>query len=313
MIYQRGFNLVEVLIAAMLGLLLSAAVLSTLYMQLVSNKLQTALESQQESAAFALYFLRKDLTGIGFTGCLDNHISQISAVSNGPVGQHLSQFTKIHGSENQYKKSDAISFITVLIPSVDMISDMATVHSSVDVESNSQISPEDELLITDCQNADLFAVSDSEGDRLGHDSMENKTANLNHIYTSGSIVFPLSKVSYKLSRGVSGRSGLFRKQDQADNQELIANVDQLSIRYLSQRQTDQPILAQAASEVVDYKYVIAIRLKLLLSTPLNVLQQSMTFVDAYGEQRQALDKRYYKVYSLSVALPNRKLFKTNES
>jgi Tfp pilus assembly protein PilW len=306
-------SLVEVLIAAMLGLILSASILTALYMQLYSYKLKTALESQQENASFALYFIRNDLAGIGFTGCFDNNIKLVSRVSNGLIGQHLAQFSKIQGSENQYKSSDAISFITVINPSADVIIDMATVHSSVDVESNSQILPMDELLITDCQHADLFAVSTIFNSRLSHDSINNQTANLKHVYPSGSIVYPLSKVSYKLSRGVSGRSGLYRQHNRAFNQELIADVEQLKIRYIIQGQTHKHILSLAASAVVDYADVIAIRVSLLLSTPLNVLRQRMTFVDAYGEKRQAQDQRYYKVYSLHVALPNRKPVKTDDS
>lgn len=67
---QRGFSLVELMIAMLLGLILIAGVVSVFVSSSQTYRLQESLFRVQESGRFALELLRQDLAGAGFQDVL---------------------------------------------------------------------------------------------------------------------------------------------------------------------------------------------------------------------------------------------------
>ena len=85
MIQQKGYSLVQLLIVATLGAVLSAAILNVLFATFQSVNLKTAIESVQERAALAVHFIKSDLNGLGFSYCLNDGLSAVNVLSQGPI------------------------------------------------------------------------------------------------------------------------------------------------------------------------------------------------------------------------------------
>ena len=304
---QQGLSLVELMIASLLGLILSSAILSTLYAAIAANKLKIAAESIHENSTLAMYFLAADIRAIDFSGCLSAGISRANIVSTGRVADHLQRFGVIFAEPRDYKNSDAISFVSALDAGFELSQSMSSVHSSVDLLADSTVANSREVLITNCQVADLFAISNQWSSQLYHEMPDNSSANLSAAYARGSMLYPLSVVSYKIARGASGRAGLYRKVNSRYFQELIPNVEQLRMFYASKQGLDNAIVYRSSSQINDYTGVTSIHLQLLLSSPTEVLMHKSYYQNLQGQLVKASDRRLYKSFEITVALRNRQL------
>ena len=302
---QQGLSLVELMVASLLGLILSSSILSTLYASIAANKLKVAAESIHENSSLAMHFLASDIRAIDFSGCLSTGIRGANIVSTGRVAEHLLRFGVILAETKKYQNSDAISFVSALDAGFELTKAMPTVHSSVDLLTGSAVANAREVLITNCQVADLFTVSGQWNSRLYHEMPENSSANLSSVYPRGSMLYPLSVVSYKIARGVSGRAGLYRKVNARYFQELIPNVEQLRISYASKQGLDNKLLYRSSSKISNFDEVTSIHLKLLLSSSTEVLKKRSYYQNLQGQLIKAPDRRLYKSFEMTVALRNR--------
>ena len=301
---QQGFTLVELLIASLLGLLLSASILSALYASMQSNKFKIATEEVQENAALAMHFLKQDIKSIGFSGCFSQGFAKINISSTGSVAELLNAYGVIAANQYQFKQSDSLSFIANIGTSEDLINDMANVHSSIDLTANSEILATQEVLITDCINADLLSVTAVWNNRLSHDSKANLDGNLSHAYQRGASVYRLYVIEYKIARGASGVPGLYRKFGKARFQELIPNVVKMNLSYASKNTKTGLITYQPTVDSLGDQQLISVDVELLLVSQNEVMPSSMVLKNNNGQLYQASDKRFYKDYRFSVALAN---------
>lgn len=299
-----GYTLVELLIAAMLGTLLSASLFSSLYASLQANQLRAATQSVQENAALAIHFLRQDFNLFDFTGCFDGTLKDIDITSTGVVADQIAQFGALRMNPLA-SKSDSISLVSVSSAGADLIGSMATPHSSLDLPAEHQVLSGQEVLVTDCESAELVTITDVWQGRLSHQMSGNKNANLRRAYPQGSSVYPLTLVSYKLAKGVNGRTGLYRKLGKAYFQELVPNVVALDIRYGLVNSKTALTEYLSSSEVLQTQQVISIEIQMLLSSNEPVMTANMLLKNRKGESYIAADKRFYKWYTVSIALRNR--------
>ncbi|MEM5528777.1 PilW family protein [Gammaproteobacteria bacterium AS21] len=297
---QTGYSLVELMISMMLGLLLSTAIISVFFSVSRSYKVKSALETMQENSLLGLHFLSNDLQTAGFKGCFEGPFHNINIVSKGVVAKQLTYSTAIYGTSGSYQNSDVISFISSIGTVLDVSADMPTSHSSIDLLPGYSTLLNKELLITDCLQADLFTVTSVWKQRFSHDSTKNSDANLSATYLKGSLVYPLSLVSYKLAKGVGGNTGLFRKVGTANYQELIANVVQMKITYGVVEPNSFKLNYFSAANVVNFNQVISIKVQLLLSSAKAVLQQKMHYVNFENKTVLAPDLKLYKAYSIHL-------------
>ncbi|MEH6444885.1 MAG: PilW family protein [Oceanospirillaceae bacterium] len=305
---QQGYSLVEILIASMLGLLLSSLILSTLYATVQSNNLKKAQETIQENAALAFHFLANDLRSIGFNTCFSGSRDELNNLSNGVVGNQLIEFGGIEGNKYGYKKSDSITIIATLFPASELLIAMSAVHSDLDLMDNN-VQLGQELLLTDCNHAELFTVTGMWANSIGHESNMNNDANFNRIYHKGALLYPLSLISYKLARGVSGNTGLFRAFNNGRFQELVPNIEQLHIEYGESLEGQDLIKYSDANAVTNFSKVVGISLKILMRSTDQVLSDAMTIEDAFGKISKLRDKHFYKMFTLHIALRNKELIR----
>jgi len=301
-----GYSMVQLLISSMLGLLLSAAVLSTLYAAILSNRLRHATETVQENAALTEYFIARDMRAMGFKSCFKPPYQLINNVSKGIVGQHFDLFAKPLIITKAFQQSDLISFVTVLNGTTQLAGSMATLHAPLDLVNDNRIQKQQELLITNCEAADLVKVSSIWNNRLSHNFTANKESNLSENYQRGALIFPLSLVSYKLAKGASGRTGLFRKEGEGSYQELIPNVENFRIEVGVYSKPQKILKYFPAQSLAEISNPVSLRVYLLLSSTAPVLNKKMQYLHFSGDLVFAKDLRFYKAYSILIALRNAK-------
>lgn len=306
MIQQKGYSLVQLLIVATLGAVLSAAILNVLFATFQSVNLKTAIESVQERAALAVHFIKSDLNGLGFSYCLNDGLSAVNVLSQGPVAEHLMAHTGLVGDLYRYKQSDSITFVTATMTGSELRQDMRTVHSSVDVLDSQGFKIGQEILITNCRSGELFAITNIWQGQLSHQRSRNKDANFSQLYSRGAVVNPMVLLSYKLAVGVSGRVGLYRKVNNRA-QELVPDIQQLKILYATSPSQGGQINYVSADQVSNYKAVVSVQIRLLVASEKEVLRERMLIKDTDGLTNTAPDLRYYKHFNAYILLKNRGL------
>lgn len=172
---QQGFTIVELMVAATLGLLVLAGAIT----MFISNKRvyseQDEMGRLQENARFALDMLVRDIRMAGYAGCAD----EIDAVTNHVNGYDnddtLYFFRPVEGSEdaanwdpsnsaeevgNMLDDSDAITVrylgptgISVMNPA------MTTASAAIHITTNSGLEKGDIVAITDCNSADIVVMT----------------------------------------------------------------------------------------------------------------------------------------------------------
>lgn len=300
---QKGYSLVELLIAVMLGLLLTTAVLSMLFASYQTHNLKSAIETVQENGALALYFIKRDLINLGFSSCLGQSLKTTNLLSLGTVGRHLSEHTELKGNLYPYKKSDSVTFVRMLNTGSELVRDMHTVHSSVDLLNSNHFKVRQEVLITDCNTAELFSITAMWREQLRHTNELNTNANFSQAYIKGATVNPMALISYKLAKGVNGAIGLFRKENNRSH-ELIPNVHHFSVLYGVRAYPGNEVRFVKASQLTGTKMVVCIKLALLLSSNKKVLKEKMLDEEEFRELGLKGDLRYYKRFEITVMLRN---------
>lgn len=84
---QRGFTLVEMMIAIVLALTLLAGMVMVFVANRQTYRMQDALARNQENGRYALTFLGRDLRMAGFAGCGGASIAPVSLLNPAPAGE----------------------------------------------------------------------------------------------------------------------------------------------------------------------------------------------------------------------------------
>jgi type IV pilus assembly protein PilW len=82
--YQAGLSLIELMVALVLGLLLSAGVVTIFISAKQDYQLQDAVSQVQENGRFSLEFLANDIRMAGFSQC-SNQMATANSVENAPA------------------------------------------------------------------------------------------------------------------------------------------------------------------------------------------------------------------------------------
>ncbi len=201
---QRGFSLIELMIAMVIGLLLMAGVISVFAGSRKSFDLTQEISSIQESARFAMDALSNDIRLSSYQGCAmaSMHSAEIQA-NNAPTTNFLSTSTRgaevdgttfsptlpaelnalnpapISGSDVlmlQYASPTTFRLSTPMVGETDDI----TLVSNTPGLSNGDLA-----IISDCDAADLFAITGVAGGVIQHNASGNKSGNLSKQYSPG--------------------------------------------------------------------------------------------------------------------------------
>lgn len=172
---QHGFTIVELMVAATLGLLILSGAIS----MLVSNKRiyteQDEMGRLQENARFAIDLLVRDIRMAGYAGCADDISGVVNHVNGSNNVTDIHYFIAVEGSENagnwlpgnstdqvgnMIANSDGITVRYLDPTSIFVVDPVVTVaNARIHTTTDSGLELGDIISIADCSSADVVVIT----------------------------------------------------------------------------------------------------------------------------------------------------------
>lgn len=293
---NKGMSLIELLIAMLIGMMLMLGAVTLFSNNKRVYREQNSMGRLQENARFAMEILIKDIRMAGYAGCADNISNVNNNLNNSGNDDNLYSFQNaIEGSEsaanwqpsnsndqvaNIASGTDALT-IRYLKPSgITMVSPYMTVSSAtVHVNTGNGLAKDDIVAVTDCSNADIFGITNTNPDTSG--SVVHNTG----TGTPGNAIKPLSKTYgddaqflklvsrryYIADLDGDGVSGLYRQENaETTGTELIEGVERMEILYGVDNGTDtiadSYVNAAGVAGAGGWDNVVSVQIALLFQT-----------------------------------------------
>jgi type IV pilus assembly protein PilW len=333
---QRGFSLVELMVALTLSLVLMAGALSVLYSSRLSYSENDRIARLQEAGRTAVELILRDARPAGYIGCsrpvfgdeFTNGLADPTALLTN-FGNPVDGFEA--GASAWTPGIDA-----GLIPSATTGSDVLVLRStrqgqpvfrtsapvvntatalSVDHNLGSLVAANTPMIISDCQGSAVFMATSftavtTTSATIAHAAGANASANLARGFDTGALVMPVQTIIYYV-RDASDGSGpaLWQRVDAADPVELIGGVENLQVLYGVD--TDNDLLANdyrsaATVAAADWPNVISLSIALLIRSPeTGVERDNRVYTLLDGTVGPFNDRRQRSVFTTTVVLRNR--------
>jgi len=335
---QRGFSLVELMVAITVGLILMTGVVQMFLSSKTVFSTQQGISRVQETGRLAMDFLSKDIREAGYMGCLSryNPISYFSTLND--PNAFLVDFQT--GIEATSAAPDSLN-ITPLSDTPVLIVRTANAGGASLLENNNPTSAQmfventgqtgagcwsgvcegDILVLTDCAKARVFqatGVTGSEGNskvnivhsQQGSMTPGNRFASWGDSPTAqfeeGGEVIKIRTLVYYLAENSSGRPALFVKEGYQDPVELLEGIENMHLQFGVDSSANGRVdnYVELAS-VSNWDNVLAVRLELLVqSTDDNVSPEPQTYTFA-GTEVAAEDRRIRQVFTNTVGIRTR--------
>jgi type IV pilus assembly protein PilW len=357
---ERGITLVELMIALLLGLMLTGGIIQVFLANRTTYAFTDGLSRIQENARFALDHIARSARMAGYVGCLssvpvNNNLAATSNFRDDLVGGLQGYEAEGTGNGDTYAAgaidpapgTDPTDWDPALPAELDDLvipgSDVLVVRH-VGSDSNTLISPFSNadqlfttqpdgflpgqvLVVTDCQKATLFQVTNDTGTDafLAHTSggftPDNNAAlaawPAEQSYGLGSEVAPLEATAFYVGLGANGTPALWQLRFQRRNgttsdffaEELVDGIDTMQLRYgLDGDNNGQVDDWQPAATGMDWGSVLGVEITLLARATEEYGLERDVAVHAVGGTTQfnpVDDRRLRQVFSTTIGLRNR--------
>jgi type IV pilus assembly protein PilW len=242
---QQGITLVELMIAMVIGLILTAGVSQIFISTQQTHRITEEQSRLQENARFALGFITKDVREAGYTGCRAIEEMNVQTVANAPVPNY-DQDSTINGNEatsaTVWTPALAASINGTVVSGTDTVtiqkgtscgatligSAASNAQIQISTPNSCNIQADDVLMISDCQDAHIFrANSTSVGgtQTVTHPSSSNNGTHLcinqagvgtgscgtgnAKSYGADSELLKFTSLTYYIRQGAGGRNALW--------------------------------------------------------------------------------------------------------
>lgn len=270
---QQGFSIIELMIALVLGLIITGAVTQVFISTNQTYRIQEAQARLQENGWAAIHYLTTDIRLADFWGCMQLRTDINSALDFTP-GKTLDYINNpgisgINGA--QANSSDAITIRKVSMQNTSLKSDMTDVSSDLSL-SRKLFNSGDTVLITDCTHGDIFAVTGTNGNSVSHQvrhggDLQNSSSELSTRYDTGAQLFEVEPVTYSIQPDNAGVPALFRQVANGNAELFIEDVSEMQILYGENTDDTQGANYYATSDkVTDMDRVQSVRITLSLNT-----------------------------------------------
>jgi len=337
--HQRGFSLVELMVAMTLSLLLLAGALSILYSSKITYNQNDRVARLQEAGRTVVEMMLRDTRPAGFLGCsrpvngdefgngLNNNLTLLWNFAQPVYGFEATGAAMWTPAldplvEKPVDNSDVLVLRTTrqgqpVFRTNAPVTDTAAVIQ-VDTEDGANIDANTPMIIADCEGSAVFmatgyAPAGTTG-AIAHDGAGagvdgNTSANLVRGFVLGAQVMPVQTVIYYVGDSGTGPS-LWQRVGAAKPQELVEGVENLQVRYGidtdNNLQADTYVTADAVT-TAQWNQVISVELAVLVRSPLE------TGPDIDKRKYNLLgtpvgpfnDRRQRAVFTTTVVLRNR--------
>lgn len=326
---QRGFSLVEIMVAVTLSVILMSGVMQIYLPSKQSFRMQESLSRVQENGRFALEFLSRDIRMADFWGCanIDNVTNSLDP-AGGAGYVDFSAGGLAATDNNGLNGSDTITLRGAYGTSLTLLPNGAAGYgpqtsSVITTTTDNGLNQCDILLVANCSQADIFQETGANPNGSGQ-IVHNTGATcspgnnnpgictggnahcLSTIYGGDAGIYKAQQLIYSLGNGAQGQPALFRQQDSNDALELVDGIADLQFQY--GEDTDDDNTANyyvAADSVVDINNVVSVRVWVLSRSYENNLTPAAQTYEWDSGPVTAADRRLYQVFTTTVTLRNR--------
>lgn len=340
---QRGLSLIELMIALIIGLILTAGTIQIFLSTKATYRLETALSRMQETGRFIVDFMAKEIRMAGFNGCASRGTITPNVIANNPPPITPSADNAVNGFEASGPGtwSPAIP-ASLFLAGVHNGTDVITVNRAdecgasvagnyIPTNANVQVhwpngcgfTQNQPVLITDCVGADIYQISNTPGgtgnlQTTAHASGVNTTNNVSKAYGPDSQIFKFLSNTFYIADGASGEPALWFSTWDPGNPlavngfvplELADGVEDMQILYGldnggGNEYADTYVTADAVPDWIDVR---SARINLLLRSDDRVTEEprSVTFNGAVANSGAGADRRLRMIYSSTISLRNR--------
>lgn len=315
---QRGFSLVEAMVAMVISLVLIAGIVQIYLSNKETYRFGEAVSRVQESGRFGLDFLATEIRMADFWGCTAfggmssdlnpagaGYIDFLNAGDGGLVGTE--------GGADPDSITIAGAFdrgITVQEPY------MPTVSASLFISQDSGLQDDDIIMVSDCEQGDIFQVTNIQagtGGNSGKNSLVhntgtslNLTGDLSKTYEGDASVYQMMQRTFFIADNPVGEPALFMSENGAAAEELVDGVEDMQITYGEDTDGDGvPNRFVDADNVGDMASVLAVRISLVVRSPEDGVMDDPQVYVVNGASVTAGDRRLRQVFTSTISIRNR--------
>jgi type IV pilus assembly protein PilW len=336
---QRGFTVVEIMVAMAIGLVVSAVVVTMFAASSRSYRVTDAMGDLQESGRIAMSTLQRDAHLVGFRGCNSNNVRNSAPIVNiqATPTAYLNDFTTgVQGYEasagawtpalptaisapgfpaaaGPTALTDVLVMRVVAGTPVALSANMATVTDDIPVMSAANFPVGTHAVVADCVRATVFQVTGAGATTVQHaaGAGTNTSASAQRSFGIDAGVMRYETHAYfvagSIRDGVNERS-LWVRVDGNAPVEVAENVQDMQILYGEDTDGDfVPNLFRTADTVVNWNNVMAVQVNLLLRGSGLRDNQAVTNYVFNGATVTPTDRRLRRTYSATMQLRNRTL------
>jgi type IV pilus assembly protein PilW len=335
---QKGFSLVEMMVAITLGLILLAGVLSIFFSSRVTYSTNERTARLQENGRVALDIVTHDLRSAGYQGCARGVPFNNSL--NTPTALLWNYIFPVQGYESDgaggFSPALGLTLTPTPVNDSDVVvvraatrdgrmarleTNLATLTDDLTVTNTGTIAAGNIFMISDCNAADIFQATTwttgSPNGTIAHATVGgtpgNASASMSYLYRAGARVVPLVTTVYYVGiDAATNEPGLFRKIGTANPELLIDGVQALQISY--GEDTDGDRIAnfyRSASAVGNWNAIISVNVAMLIrSEPWGTSTDGNSYTllaSAVGGKTLGPynDRRQRMMFTTTAALRNR--------
>lgn len=319
---QHGFTLIEIMIALVLGLILTGAAISLFIASKQTYRMAEAVARVQEAGRYALEALAQDLRMAGHTGCAprnQNGAALITATANSVTpGTFPPPPVRMTDSDSD-GTVDTLAINYTSGAEIPLANSMGTPAAAVVVQGAS-VNGDQNVVIADCAQAEVFAITNITGDGSGnqvlaHDGSANRRSGalLKAYQQNEANVMQLVSRTYRVQQTAdTNGAGNPIHALMRDGNVILRGVENMQIRF-GECVGNQSIAFRPWGSVNDPEAVVAMRVGFLVHSIENVLdspddQQYAVLDTTIGPSTtvsHAGDARLRRVFETTVALRNR--------
>ena len=316
---QQGVTLVELMIALAIGLLVTVAMLKVYVDASGMYRFNEGLARVQENGRFALEFIRRDARVAGFWGCNSN------AKPNPGIKEASDAYIDVDryitGTEGGDNDPDSITFRSATGSGSPLTTGMSGTAAGVTVKSVGALSTDTAVLISDCENGDLFQVTGISGETLAHAAAAdaNTSPNLSKAYAAGARVYEAHETTFSIQNDPSsGVPTLYREVIGKSAQPLVEGIENLQVLYGEDTDADAEgangdgtanryVAFDALDSGIGTARIVSVRISLLVRSIKDNLTTEPAPYTFNGSTVTpvATDKYLRKVFTTTVTLRNK--------
>jgi len=337
---QRGVSMIELMIAMLLGLFLMAGVLQLFSSNKATFGNMEGISEIQDGARAGIERMRSRVRMAGYMGCSNANLLDPNNVTAGNANVAFGPNVMITGADNDadgtnsiVDGTDSVTVVFATAANTALNANMTSRTGNIVITSNpNNFRMDDALIISDCENADVFGVSNFTGTgpyTIAHalnnqngDQVNTSTSLVKPYLANNSLIMSLSNATYTVENtsrfddAGNPVSALFETRG-ATSTELVTGVEDMQIVYgvdtdVSPDGEADLYQSAAAMGAAQWARVVSVRIALLIATERGVgrdvdVRPYNNLTDAAGiaGAGQVGDRHMRRSFTTTIGLRNR--------